>query len=428
MGLCTWRSPGTTTGWVTPKRLPMNPRSFGVGACFLGQSATLTYPLLNRSYLHAVPRRELLKAMTKKCLFSVMALIFSAGFCVAKAQDQGSARGNLSGVVYDSSKGTVAGAQVTITGPIGSLSQNTNEQGTFLFSTLIPGSYSVKVQKTGFKSAEFKHVEVLINKTTSIEAILETGEVSQVIEVNAANVTVDTSSSSIGADLADTFYQNVPMQRGVSSLFYLSPGAVDGLQTGGNNPSISGSSGLENAYIADGVSINDPAFGGLGVWARSYGALGSGINLTFVKEVQIKTGGFEPQYGHASGGIVQIVTKSGGTKTHGEISGYAKARDMQDTPANADDFQLQNAFGRRLETVNYEADVELGGYVPLRGLRDRLFYFGNFNPSFNHQYVATVPGSGIAANYGSTQGVVDRITNSKDYAGKLTFKLRNSHT
>src|SRR5256884_5806321 len=57
-----------------------------------------------------------------------------------------------------------------------------------------------------------------------------------------------------------------------------------------------------------------------------------------------------------------------------------------------------------------------------------LFYFGNFNPSFNHQYVATVPGSGIAANYGSTQGVVDRITNSKDYAGKLTFKLRNSHT
>src|SRR2546430_1606399 len=129
-------------------------------------------------------------------------------------------------------------------------------------------------------------------------------------------------------------------------------------------------------------------------------------------EVQVKTGGFEPQYGHASGGIVQIVTKSGGTKTHGEISGYAKARDMQDTPANADDFQLQNAFGRRLETVNYEADVELGGYVPLRGLRDRLFYFGNFNPSFNHQYVATVPGSGIAANYGSTQGVVDRITNS----------------
>jgi len=346
----------------------------------------------------------------------------------ASAQDQSSARGNLGGLVYDTTKAVVPGAQVTITGPIGSLTQTTTEEGSFLFSTLIPGMYSIKVQKSGFKVANIKSAEVLINKTTSVEVILEAGEITQTVEVSAASVTVDTSSSSLNSEFADTFYQNIPVQRGVSSLFYLSPGAVDGLQTGSNNPSISGSSGLENSYIADGVSINDPAFGGLGVWSRSYGALGSGINLTFVKEVQVKTGGFEPQYGHASGGIVQIVTKSGGTKTHGEISGYAKARDMQDTPANADDFQLQNAFGRRLETVNYEADVELGGYVPLRGLRDRLFYFGNFNPSFNHQYVATVPGSGIAANYGSTQGVVDRITNSKDYAGKLTFKLRNSHT
>src|SRR4029077_21101546 len=104
---------------------------------------------------------------------------------------------------------------------------------------------------------------------------------------------------------------------------------------------ISGSSGLENSYVADGVSINDPAFGGLGVWARSYGALGSGINQSFVKEGQIKTGGFEPQYGHASGGIVQIVTKSGGTKTHGQIAGYFKGGGMQAQPANADDFGLQ---------------------------------------------------------------------------------------
>src|SRR5438105_8211891 len=337
--------------------------------------------------------------MRHKWLAISLTLTFGTAFSPSvDAQDQGAARGNLGGIVYDASKASVPGAQVTITGPIGSLSQSTTDQGSFLFSTLIPGIYSVKVQKPGFKVASVKSAEVQINKTTSIEVILETGQVSETVEVSAATVTVDTSTSAVTADISDTFFQNIPVQRGVANLFYLSPGAVDGLQTGSNNPSISGSSGLENSYIADGVSINDPAFGGLGVWSRSYGALGSGINLTFVKEVQVKTGGFEPQYGHASGGIVQIVTKSGGTKTHGEISGYAKARDMQDTPANADDFQLQNAFGRRLETVNYEADVELGGYVPLRGLRDRLFYFGNFNPSFNHQYVATVPGSGIAAN------------------------------
>src|SRR5262249_5085466 len=160
------------------------------------------------------------------------------------AQDQGAARGNLSGLVYDSSKALVPGAQVTITGPIGSLTQTTSEDGSFLFSTLIPGNYSVKVQKNGFKVASIKSTEVLINKTTSIEIVLETGAVSEIVEVTSAAVTVDTSSSSLNSEFADSFYQNVPIQRGVSSLFYLSPGATDGLQTGTNNPSISGSSGL----------------------------------------------------------------------------------------------------------------------------------------------------------------------------------------
>src|SRR5882724_11121395 len=355
-------------------------------------------------------------------------LAFSLIFTLSvAAQDQGAARGNLSGIVYDATKASVPGAQVTITGPIGSLTQSTTDQGSFLFSTLIPGIYSVKVQKAGFKLASVKSAEVQINKTTSIEVILETGQVSEVVEVSAATVTVDTSTSAVTADISDTFFENIPVQRGVANLFYLSPGAVDGIQTGGNNPSISGSSGLENSYVADGVSINDPAFGGLGVWARSYGALGSGINQSFVKEVQIKTGGFEPQYGHASGGIVQIVTKSGSTKTHGEIGGYFHPLGMQTTQLNADDAQFGtlNKFGRYLGNANYEGDAELGGYVPIRKLRDHLFYFGNFNPSVSNQYVAPAVGSGLFTAY---NGQLQRTKTSYDYAAKLTFKINDRHT
>ena len=199
--------------------------------------------------------------MKSKWLVISLVLAFGMVFSMSvAAQDQGAARGNLSGIVYDASKGLVPGAQVTITGPIGSLTQSTTEQGSFLFSTLIPGIYSVKVQKAGFKVASVKSAEVQINKTTSIEVVLETGQVSETVEVNAATVTVDTSTSAVTADISDTFFENIPVQRGVANLFYLSPGAVDGIQTGGNNPSISGSSGLENSYIADGVSINDPAF------------------------------------------------------------------------------------------------------------------------------------------------------------------------
>ena len=348
------------------------------------------------------------------------------------AQDQSSSRGNMGGVVYDATKATVPGAQVTIAGPIGTLTQTTNDQGTFLFSTLIPGFYTIKVQKAGFKVASVPATEVLINKTTSIEITLETGEITQTVEVSAATVTVDTSAASVNSEFSDTFYSKIPLGRGVSSLFYLAPGVTSGIGTGAENPSISGSSGLENLYVADGVAINDPAFGGIGVWSRTYGPLGTGLNLSFVKEVQIKTGGFEPQYGHVSGGIVQLVTKSGGTKFFGTVGGYFNGRWMQDTYQNADDprFDVLTKVGSRLENANYEGDFELGGYVPVHGLRDRLFFFGTFNPSWNNAYFSpAVYQNGTPSGlYTQTKGLIDQDTTRYDYAAKVTFKINNSHT
>ena len=342
------------------------------------------------------------------------------------AQDQSSSHGNLSGLVYDATKATVPGAQVTITGPIGTATQTTNDQGGFLFSTLTPGFYTIKVQKAGFKVASIPATEVLINKTTSVEVTLETGEITQTVEVSAASVTIDTGNSALDSEFSDSFYSKIPLGRGVSSLFYLAPGVTSGIGTGSQNPSISGSSGLENLYVADGVSINDPAFGGIGVWSRVYGPLGTGINLSFVKEVQIKTGGFEPQYGKVSGGIVQLVTKSGGTQFFGTVGGYFNARWMQDTYQNGDDpkFNNLNLVGSRLENANREGDFELGGYVPVKGLRDRLFFFGTFNPSWNHAYFQPALGSGLYAE----SPLIDRDTTRYDYAGKLTFKLNNSNT
>src|ERR1700719_4104951 len=365
-------------------------------------------------------------------VISLLLVFCGVSSCSLIAQDQGSARGNLSGLVYDSTKAVVPGAQVTITGPIGSQTQTTSEEGSFLFSTLIPGNYSVKVQKTGFKVASIKSAEVQINKTTSVEVILETGQISETVEVSAAATTVDTTATSVNSDFSDDFYSKIPLGRGVSSLFYLAPGVVSGGGTGVQNPAISGSSGLENLYVADGVSINDPAFGGIGVWSRSYGPLGTGINLSFVKEVQIKTGGFEPQYGHVSGGIVQLVTKSGGTKFFGTVGGYFNNRAMQAGYVNADDpnFGVLNKVGRRLNDANYEGDFELGGYVPLGGLKNKLFFFGTFNPSWNHNFVApAVSLEGVPSGlFNLYNGVADKRTIRRDYAAKLTFKLTGTQT
>src|SRR6266581_4280599 len=365
---------------------------------------------------------EVAVSIPKKWVSVFFGLIILASWSsFASAQDQNSSRGNLSGIVYDATGGVVPGAKVTITGPIGSLTQETTDQGSFLFQTLIPGIYAVRVEKAGFKVANIQSSEVLINKTRSIEVILETGQISETVEVVAASVTVDTSATSVNSDFSDDFYNKIPLGRGVSSLFYLAPGVASG-----------GGTGVENLYVADGVSINDPAFGGIGVWSRVYGPLGSGLNLSFVKEVQIKTGGFEPQYGKATGGIIQLVTKSGGTKFFGTVGTYLNARGMQTTYQNADDpkFTELNKVGRRLDNANYEGDFELGGYVPVHGLKNRLFFFGTFNPSWNHAYFS--PAVDINGNpsglFSETKGLVDRTTTRYDYAAKLTFKINNSQT
>src|SRR3979490_325947 len=312
--------------------------------------------------------------ITKRWFSVALLLILSISCWVPlMGQDQGSTRGNLGGTVLDKTEAVVAGATVTITGPIGSLTKLTNDQGDFLFPTLIPGFYSVKVEKPGFKIANVTNVEVLINKTTNIRVIIEPGTVTETVEVVATAITVENTSAAVTADLSDSVYKNLPLARDISTIFYLSPGVASGGLTGSANPSISGSSGLENLYVADGVTINDPGYGGLGTFSAIYGPVGSGINLSFVKEVQIKTAGFEPQYGHASGGIVQLITKAGGTETHGVIGAYFQSLGMSGTYANNDDFQHVNKIGRELHQGSYEGDFELGGYVPLGKLKNHVF-------------------------------------------------------
>src|SRR4051794_5856542 len=237
--------------------------------------------------------------MTKKIVAAVAVLTLLTAFTVpafAQGSAESSVRGNLSGSVVDSSGAIVTGAKVTITGPTGSKTDSTNQEGQFLFPLLSPGFYSVKVEKGSFKTADIKGVEVVTGKTSNIRVGMVAGQQAEVVEVIGSAITVDTTSTAVAANLTDTFYNSVPVARGVTGLFYAAPGVTAGGGTGASNPSISGGSGLENLYVADGVNITDGGFGGIGVFSRIYGPLATGINLSFVKEVQVKTGGFEAQY------------------------------------------------------------------------------------------------------------------------------------
>jgi len=357
----------------------------------------------------------------KAWLIGVLFLAVIVAFAPSAMAQESAAKGSLNGTVVDSTGGAIVGAQTTLTGPQGSQSQATNGSGTFIYQDLIPGSYKLGVEMKGFRRAEVQDVTVNVGRVSAIRVQLEPGSVTSTVEVVSSAVTVDTTSTAVATNLNDDFYNKLPVQRNVSGLFYLAPGVVSGGGTGESNPSIGGATGLENLYIADGVSITDTAFGGLGIYSRVYGSLGTGINLSFIKEVQVKTGSIQPQYGGATGGVVQIVTKSGGNQYHGAVGGYWQPNEFEAARLNPDNFGLANPFGSLVHNSTADVSGELGGPVP--GLKEHLFFFGSFDPTRlgSTQHAPFL--DGIAA-----LGNVTLKTWSYNYAGKLTYKLNDKNT
>jgi hypothetical protein len=328
-------------------------------------------------------------------------------------------RGSIGGIVTDSTGAALPNAKVVVTGQQGETTVQTNDQGVYRVSDLIPGTYTVTIEQAGFKKHVSQGVVVSVGQQSNISPKLEIGAISEVVTVTDTGG-VDQQSTAAGQNLSDDLFNQIPVPRGVVGLFYLSPGAADSLGGGAANPSIAGGSALDNLYIADGVNITDSAFGGLGTFTRVYGSLGTGINTSFIKEVQIKTGGFEPQYGQSQGGIINIITQSGGNEYHGAVYGFMRPDAFEATRKQRDHFSV-NKVGEILAEEQFDAGVDVGGYVP--GLRDNLFFFGSFNPTVRKQIVIGAEGSGIRTLLGEH----NRRYRTYNYAFKTDYNVNANH-
>lgn len=369
----------------------------------------------------------------KKTLLLAVVLYFSVDRPPLHAQDI-QTTGSLGGTIVDVNDSVIQNAKVTITVQRTIVRVvTTNHEGVFKLQNLAPGIYDLKAEQSGFKTASVSHVEVFIGKVTALKLTLEAGDISDTIDVSGSSAAVDQSSTAVGANLSDQLFRNIAVQRRVTSLFYLAPGTTDSLGGGVANPSISGGSPLDNLYVADGVNVTDAAFGGLGIFSRIYGTLGVGINTSFIKEVQVKTGAFEPQYGQSQGGIINIVTQSGSNEYHGAVYGFARPKSFEGTRRQADDFSI-NKFGKILHEENYDVGLNVGGYVP--GLRENLFFFGSFNPSVRREIVrgAARNANDIANGAGRDSGLFTLLGDTArryrtlNYAFKLDYTVNQTNT
>src|SRR3982751_6275498 len=227
---------------------------------------------------------------SRMCLVALVASLF-----VASGVAQDMTRGSINGVVRDPSGGVVPGAKVSLAGPLGDRTTTTGAGGEFSFPNLMPApGYTVTVAGQGFTTLKSAPITVRVNQAATVDMQLELAGNTQQIEVVERGATgVDLATTTIGANLSETLYQNVPINRNVSGIMSMAPGVTEGGATGSANPSISGASGLENQYFINGSNVTDPGYGAFGTYNLTFGSLGSGLTFDFIREVQVQTGGLE---------------------------------------------------------------------------------------------------------------------------------------
>ena len=191
----------------------------------------------------------------------------------------------------------------------------------------------MRVELTGFSPVEQKNIDVRLGQRLELSGLtLKVGGLAEVVEVVGSAPVVDTTSTTTGG-IARTASssQRLPVGRNFTDTLYLRSRRERQLSgAGAANPSIGGGSGLENNYVVDGVNITEQRLRRASArYSIVYGSLGTGVTTDFIKETQVKTGGFEAEYGQATGGVVNVVTKSGSNEFHGAVFGYFRPEQLE---------------------------------------------------------------------------------------------------
>ncbi|MEE4311910.1 MAG: TonB-dependent receptor, partial [candidate division KSB1 bacterium] len=299
--------------------------------------------------------------------------------------------GNLIGEIVDEDDAPIPYVNIVASGdnPQGTRGAATDEFGFFRILALQVGSYSIRIEHIAKRPVIIEPVIIRLGKTTTLgevtlaERTLETDE----ILVTAKRPLIDPLSTATGANLTLKTIEQLPVQRDHRSVATLVPQA--NISYLNDDINIAGSTGLENLYFIDGMNTTDPNFGRTSTY----------LPYNFVKEVEVKTGGYEPEYRSALGGVVNVITPSGGNEFTGQAFCFFTNDAMRAEP--------------RLGFIEYDIDnfrkndfgLSIGGPI----VRDKLWFHSAYS------YVVENKSIGI-----TDFGMQDDTFQRHVFAGKLT--------
>jgi hypothetical protein len=281
------------------------------------------------------------------------------------------------GTVSDNSGAVLPNSKVTLTNLATNESRTaqSNNDGEYVFTFLLPGRYSVKVEASGFK-AFVGNVNISAGDRARVNAKLQVGGTGETVEVEAATPLLQTESSTVSATINQQDVQNLPLStRNLTSLVQLTPGAneassISGLSSGQrpddrrqtSSFSVHGHDDILNNEMIDGTDNNE----------RIIGTIGVKPSIDAIQEVSVQTDNYAPDGGRTPGAVVNVITKSGTNHFHGSVFEFFQNNAMNarnpfdpspntNTPISPQSELRQNDFGG-----------SIGGPI----IKDRTFFFG----------------------------------------------------
>src|SRR5947209_2786155 len=309
---------------------------------------------------------------------------------------------SLRGTVTDPSLAAVPGATVTLASPDRGFTRTvqTGNSGGYEFLQLQPGSYQLTVEMPGFRKAEQKSLQLLVDTPATVNVKMEVGTATEVIEVNAEAAVINTTDASLGNAFNETQVKSLPLEgRNIPDLLSLQNGvAYTGNRSDINQNSdtrsgaVNGARSDQSNLTLDGVDVNDEING--------Y-AFTSVLPVTIdsVQEFRVTTTNYGAEEGRSSGAQVSLVTKSGTNNFHGAVYEY-----LRNTYTSANDYfvksaQISSGEPNKAPKLNRNVfGAAFGG--PFK--KDRLYFFLNFEAARQREensVVRIVPSAALKAGY-----------------------------
>lgn len=293
----------------------------------------------------------------------------------AAAQEQ---RGSIEGIVKDTSGAVLPGVTVEVQGASGAMvTATTDNAGVYRFPSLAPGSYTVTATLAGFTTSKVENIPVALGEIKKVDFSLSVAGIAESVQVTAESPLIDVKQSARATSFRSEQIDLLPQGRDFTSAVSLISGSnaedkqSNTRQTG---LQIDGSSGSENRYIVDGQEFTDPQRGNQG---------NARIVTDFLDEVQVKSSGYTAEYGGSTGGVVNVLTKSGANQWRGNAFFYGIGNGLEG--ARRPTLRLNPQNTQRSEYITYPEDswrqLDPGGSFGGPIVRDKQWFWVGYGPS-----------------------------------------------